>query len=60
MRQQDGLVTTWLLKWVPEDLLQSLQKAATSIGIRDIAMKKLVMEAGQEAGQEALHCSKWI
>ena len=35
---------------------ESLQKAATSIGIRDRAMKKLV----REAGQEALHCSKWI
>ena len=35
---------------------ESLQKAATSIGIRGMAMKKLVMEVGQEA----LHYSKWI
>ena len=35
---------------------ESLQKAATSIGIRGRALKKLV----REAGQEALHCSKWI
>ena len=34
----------------------SLQKAATSIGLRGRAVKKLV----REAGQEALHCSKWI
>ena len=33
---------------------ESLQKAATSIGIRGRAMKKLL----REAGQEALHCSK--
>ena len=35
---------------------ESLQKAAASIGIRGRAMKKMV----REAGQEALHCSKWI
>jgi hypothetical protein len=35
---------------------ESLQRAATSIGIRGRAVKKLV----REVGQEALHCSKWI
>ena len=35
---------------------QSLQKAATYIGIRGRATKQLA----REAGQEALHCSKWI
>ena len=37
-------------------VVESLQKATTSIGISDRAMKKLV----REAGQEALHCFKWI
>ena len=35
---------------------ESLQRAATAIGIRGRAAKKLV----REVGQEALHCSKWI
>ena len=35
---------------------ESLQNAALSIGIRGRALKKLV----REAGQESLHCSKWI
>ncbi len=35
---------------------ESLRSAATSIGIRGRSGKKLV----REAGQEALHCSKWI
>ena len=35
---------------------ESLQQAAKSIGIRGRAWKKLK----REAGQEALHCSKWI
>ena len=35
---------------------ESLQRAATAIGIRGRAVKKLV----REAGQEAMHCSRWI
>ena len=35
---------------------ESLQRAATAIGFRGRAVKKLV----REVGQEALHCSKWI
>ena len=35
---------------------ESLQRAAAAIGIRGRAVKKLM----REAGQEALHCSKWI
>ena len=35
---------------------ESLQRAATSIGIRGRAVKKLV----REAGLEAMHCSRWI
>ena len=32
------------------------KRAAAAIGIRGRAVKKLM----REAGQEALHCSKWI
>ena len=35
---------------------ESLQRAATAIGFRGRAVRKLV----REVGQEALHCSKWI
>ncbi len=35
---------------------ESLQRAAIAIGFRRRAVKKLV----REAGQEAMHCSKWI